>query len=126
MAVDKDRPSSWVKYRDGLCNACKAGCCHMPLEVNAEDLIRLNLASEDESPKQIAKRLLKEGVVKTYRAQTGLFLLQQRSDDSCQFLEKSAAGVRCMVYENRPKVCRGFPVTIGPRVGFCPYNAIGR
>ena len=117
--VDKDRPSSWVKFREGLCGTCVASCCHMPLEVNRADLELLGLALADEaSEKKIAKRLIREGKVRSYRAQTGLFLLQQNADSSCQFLR----GGKCVVYEKRPAVCRGFPTVLGPRVGFCPFK----
>ena len=118
--TDKDRPSTWVPYRASLCDTCIAACCTMPLEVKREDLERLGLADPLEaSPKKIAKRLQKEGVVRTYRAATELFLLEQKADGTCQFL---GADRRCTVYEKRPHTCRGFPSTLGPRVGFCPYR----
>jgi Fe-S-cluster containining protein len=92
----------------------------MPLEVRLSDLERLGLVEEGEaSPKKIAKRLGKMGIVKSYRAATGLFLLQQKADDSCPFLGEDRL---CTVYEKRPDVCRGFPVTLGPRVSYCPYR----
>jgi uncharacterized protein len=92
----------------------------MPLEVKREDLEHLGLADPLEpSAKKIAKRLQKEGIVRTYRAATELFLLEQKSDGTCQFL---GADRRCTVYDRRPSTCRGFPADLGPRVGFCPYR----
>ena len=92
----------------------------MPLEVKREDLERLGLADPLEpSAKRIAKRLQKEGIVRTYRAATELFLLEQKSDGTCQFLGRDRL---CTVYEKRPSTCRGFPADLGPRVGFCPYK----
>lgn len=91
----------------------------MPVEVNADDLIRLGLTTEDEvrsSLKKVAKRLMKEKIVKTYRAGTGLFMLEQRQNRDCIFLDERRL---CTVYEKRPDVCRSFP-TVGPRPGYCP------
>jgi len=117
--VDKDRPSTWLRYRDGLCNNCNAGCCTMPVEVKAEDLFRLELISEDEmraSPKKLFKRLSKDGYLKSFRASTGLYMLEQKSNSDCVFLGEDRL---CTVYEKRPEVCRLFP-SIGPRPNFCP------
>ncbi len=119
---DKDRPSTWRRYREGLCRGCLAGCCTMPVEIRADDLVRLGLIGEDElraSPKKIFKRLAREGVLKSYRASTGLFMLVQRSNGDCIFL---GADRLCTVYERRPGVCREFP-KIGPRPGFCPASS---
>lgn len=93
----------------------------MPVEVRLSDLVRLGLTSTDElensSEKKIAKRLMKEGIVKDYRSATGLFMLTQRSNDDCIFLDEKSR--LCTVYDRRPEVCRLFP-KIGPRPGFCP------
>lgn len=116
---DVDRPSEWVRHRDSLCNGCWAGCCTMPVEVTAADLVRLGVASIDEtagSLKKLAKRLEREKIVKTFRASTGLFMLEQKQNRDCIFLGEDR---RCTVYEKRPDVCRQFP-SIGPRPGFCP------
>lgn len=93
----------------------------MPVEVRVEDLVRLGLLSEDEalgSLKKVARRLQAEGIVRNYRTATGLFLLEQKNGRDCVFL---GADRKCTVYERRPGVCRGFPLVLGPRVGFCPY-----
>lgn len=90
----------------------------MPLEVKLEDLALLGLADPEESPKKVAQRLKSKKIVQSYRAKFGLFLIERRADGSCVFLQEG----RCSVYEKRPRVCRGFPTELGPRVGFCPYK----
>ncbi len=121
MQVDKDRPSSWRKYEEKNCTSCKASCCQMPVEIRASDLLRLGIVSEDElagSIKRVAKRLIKEGIVSSYRSGTEFFMLTQRSNSDCYFLDLKTR--LCTVYDRRPDTCRGFPATLGPRVGFCP------
>ncbi len=122
--VDQDRPSTWRPFRAGLCGSCAATCCRLPLEVRAADLVRLGIATEDEAtaPKRLSKRLVREGIVRTYRSATGLFLLEQRANGDCQFLGEDR---RCTEYERRPDTCRDFPSRVGTRVGFCPYRSRG-
>ncbi len=118
--VDIDRPSTWPKYRAGMCRGCWGGCCTLPVEVSAYDLIRLGLISEDEaavSLKKVAKRLMKEGVVRSFHPQVQLFVLEQRAGRDCLYLDEKTR--LCTVYEKRPEVCRQFP-KIGPRPGHCP------
>lgn len=84
------------------------------------DLVRLGLCTEDEahgSLKKLFKRLRAEKWVSSYRAGTDLFILQQKANDDCPFLNSRTR--LCTVYERRPDVCRKFPL-IGPRPGFCP------
>jgi Fe-S-cluster containining protein len=122
MKPDKDRPSTWVKYRNGLCTGCIGACCTMPVEVKTSDLIRLEVTSEDEisgSIKKVAKRLIKEKIVSSYRAGTDLFMLAAKPNGDCYFLDSKTR--LCTVYEKRPDVCRKFP-EIGPRPGFCPAS----
>ena len=91
----------------------------MPVEVRGEDLVRLELATIDEleaSPKKVAQRLQRAGIVRSYRAATGLFMIERRHGRDCYFL---GADRRCTVYERRPDVCRQFP-NIGLRPGHCP------
>lgn len=120
MTRDPQKPSTWTAYKNGLCEGCWSGCCTLPLEVSAYDLIRLGVTTEDEaavSLKKVAKRLQKEGIIQSYRASSGLFIIEQRHGRDCIFLgEKDRL---CTVYEKRPEVCRSFP-KIGPRPGFCP------
>ena len=82
--------------------------------------MRLELITEDEaaaSLKKAAKRLMKEGIVRSFLSRTGVFIMEQRAGRDCIFLgEKDRL---CTVYEKRPEVCRQFP-KIGPRPGFCP------
>ena len=120
-SVNQDRPSTWIPYRESYCLSCRAVCCRLPLEVRAKDLVRLGLArpEEEETPKKLGKRLVKEGIVRTFRAATGLFLIEQKSNGDCRFLGEDR---RCTVYEKRPDTCRDFPVKVGPRVGYCPYR----
>ena len=122
MKTDKDKPWTWVKYREGLCKGCYGSCCTMPVEIKSEDLVRLQLASEDElqaSPKKVAKRLIKGGILSSYRESTGNFMITQRSNDDCYFLDLKTR--LCTVYDRRPGVCRDFP-SVGPRPGFCPVR----
>lgn len=117
--VNFDFPSTWVKFRPSLCEGCTSLCCSLPLEIDKEDLHRLGLISEDElqgSLKKVARRLQSEGVVKSFRAGTGLFIMAQQNSGECIFLNSEK---RCSVYDKRPRVCREFP-KIGPKPGYCP------
>ena len=121
MMSDAQRPSTWKKYKEGMCEGCWAGCCTLPVEVSIADLIRLGLTDEEEASqgsKEIAKRLMKQKIIQSFRAKTGIFVLSQKSDDSCYYLGPDR---RCTVYTKRPSVCRLFP-KIGPRPGWCPVG----
>jgi len=92
----------------------------MPVEIKGEDLVRLGLVTIDElevSARKVAKRLIKEGFLTSYREGTGNFMLSQRPNDDCYFLDAKTR--LCTVYEKRPGVCRKFP-EIGPKPGYCP------
>jgi Fe-S-cluster containining protein len=118
--TDPQKPSTWKQYKNGMCEGCWAGCCTLPLEVSAYDLIRLELITEDEaahSLKKVAKKLMKQGFVQSYHANSGIFIIEQRGGRDCTFLDEKTR--RCTVYEKRPEVCRTFP-KIGPRPGWCP------
>jgi uncharacterized protein len=120
MKPDKDKPWTWVQFRKGLCTNCYGACCTMPVEVRSEDLVRLGVTSADEverSPKKLAKKLVKDGIVSAYREGTDLFTLSSRPNGDCLFLDQKSR--LCTVYEKRPDVCRKFP-DIGPKPGFCP------
>ncbi|MFN8791222.1 MAG: YkgJ family cysteine cluster protein [Bdellovibrionales bacterium] len=124
--IDKDRPSTWKRYDSSFCTTCVANCCRMPVEVKLSDLIRLGLATQDEadaSIKKLAKRLMREGFVKSYREGTEFFMLTQRSNDDCYFLDPKTR--LCTVYEKRPETCRSFPSMVGPRIGYCPSEKKG-
>jgi len=119
--IDPQMPLEWKRYRNGLCNGCWAGCCTLPVEVSAADLIRLELITEDEaasSLKKVARRLMREGIIQAYHSKAQLFILEQRGGRDCLFLDKDRF---CRVYDKRPEVCRSFP-KIGPRPGFCPHS----
>jgi Fe-S-cluster containining protein len=122
-SIDPQRPSTWKPYKKGMCDGCWAGCCTLPLEVSAYDLMRLELTTEDEaavSLKKVFKRLKKEGIIRSFSATTGVFIMEQRHGRDCIYLgEKDRL---CTVYEKRPEVCRTFP-KIGPRPGYCPAGA---
>ena len=93
----------------------------MPVEVKLEDLIRLGYASEDDlegSPQKLAKALKKQGIVKSYRESTQLFMLESRPNGDCFLLHPTTR--LCTVYDKRPNVCRAFPMTMGNKLGFCP------
>lgn len=92
----------------------------MPVEIRLSDLIRLGVVSEDEasgSVKKMAKRLVREGIIVSYRQGTELFMLTQKANRDCLYLDSKTR--LCTVYEKRPDTCREFP-SIGPRPGFCP------
>lgn len=92
----------------------------MPVEVTLDDLIQLGLVDRDEaegSLRKIAKKLIKEKYITSYRQSTGLFMLAQKTNRDCYFLDSKTR--LCTVYEKRPGVCRKFP-SIGPRPGYCP------
>lgn len=118
-AADAQRPSTWIRYRSGLCEGCWAGCCTLPVEVSARDLIRLGLITEEEaaiSLQRVARKLQDAGLIQAYQARSQIFVLEQRHGRDCLFLGRDR---RCTVYEKRPEVCRRFP-RIGPRPGYCP------
>lgn len=92
----------------------------MPVEVKSSDLVRLGIASQDEvdgSEKRLFKRLHKEGIIASFRQGTGLYILSQKGNGDCYYLDSKTR--LCTVYDKRPGVCREFP-SIGPRPGFCP------
>lgn len=121
LEVDKENPDSWLKYTKNSCKSCKATCCSMPIEVRFEDLVRLNLISEDDlsTPlKKLVARLKKEKIITAYREESGLFAMKQTAEGKCRYL----VGNSCSVYKNRPLVCRAFPIEMGWRHGYCPQK----
>lgn len=95
----------------------------MPIEVRWEDLIALNLISDDDLSlplKSIVSRLKKEKVISTYHSESGLFALKMTADGKCQYLKNN----KCVVYKTRPLVCREFPNRMGWRHGYCPKTPI--
>ncbi|MEK7692313.1 MAG: YkgJ family cysteine cluster protein [Bdellovibrionota bacterium] len=103
-----------------MCAGCWSGCCTLPVEVSASDLIRLGLATEEEcaiSLKAVAKTLFEEKTIQAFQQKSGIFVLAQRAGRDCIYLSRDRL---CRVYERRPEVCRQFP-KIGPRPGYCPW-----
>jgi len=118
---DPNRPSTWKKYKTGMCDGCWSGCCTLPVEMSANDLIRLELATEEECAsglKEVAKRLLKAKIIQKFEPKNQLFVLAQVGGRDCIYLSKDRL---CTVYEKRPNVCRAFP-SIGPRPSYCPVR----
>lgn len=94
----------------------------MPVEVCISDLVRLGLVTVDEaagSLKKVSKKLIREGYVTSYRQGTDLFMIAQKANRDCFYLDEKTR--LCKVYEKRPDVCREFP-SIGPRPHFCPMS----
>ncbi|MEN9888817.1 MAG: hypothetical protein RL559_854 [Pseudomonadota bacterium] len=95
----------------------------MPVEVRLPDLVRLQLVdvfeAEHEPPKQIAKRLLKAGLIDHFNFKNSVFTLARRASGDCHFLDAQTR--RCTVYALRPNTCRLHP-QISPRPGHCPFG----
>ena len=92
----------------------------MPVEVTAQDLFLIGVLDEyefEESPRKAVQKLQKMGVIKSYRAGTGLFMLERKQGRDCVYLGEDR---RCTIYDKRPQVCRKFPEQMGRRVGYCP------
>src|SRR5687767_7949833 len=103
--IDKDKPWTWKSYKNGMCEGCYGSCCTMPVEVKGEDLVLLGVLSQDEldrSIKKAAKKMMKEGWVRSFRSETGLFQLQSRPNGDCVFLHPQTR--LCTRYEKRPGV----------------------
>lgn len=121
--VDVNRLETWTRYRNGLCDSCVANCCTMPVEVKLPDLVRLGVVdpfeAEHDDLKQIAKRLLKRGVIEHFYFKQGLFTLTRRANGDCIYLHADTR--RCTVYDKRPTTCRKHP-QVGPRPHHCAYE----
>ena len=63
-------------------------------------------------------KLKKDGIISSYREGTDFYMITQRPNGDCYFLDGRTRF--CTVYEKRPDTCRDFPATLGTRVGFCP------
>ncbi|TXR41362.1 YkgJ family cysteine cluster protein [Pseudomonas wenzhouensis] len=121
-AAEIDRLETWAKYTADMCHSCISSCCTLPVEVRLNDLIRLELVDEferSEPPKNIAKRLQKDGIVERFNQKSGIFTLTRMSNNDCLFLDRKTR--LCTVYEKRPDTCRHHP-KVGPRPGYCAYK----
>jgi len=112
----KDKPSTWVPFKKGMCALCWATCCTMPIEMCFEDVVRLGWVFGDEDPRFAAKRLLKEGKIDRYRDKAGVFLLARKSNHACILLGEDR---QCTEYNKRPATCQNFP-KVSSRPGYCP------
>ncbi len=121
---DIERPGTWLRYKEGLCDNCMALCCYLVIDVNAQDLIRLGITDEDEvkyDMRNLMKRLKKEGIITRGNLSKGKFTLAPHKKGGCAFLDDKS---NCSVYEDRPEVCRKHPVELSPRLGYCPWSPI--
>ena len=103
-AAEVDRLETWQRYTSNMCHGCHSTCCTLPVEVKIKDLIRIGVVDEfekDESPKNVAKRLQKEGIIERFNQKSGIFTLTRMSNDDCMYLDrKSRLCNRCR-YRNR-------------------------
>lgn len=122
VGAELDRTDTWIKYERTMCSSCVSSCCTMPVEVKFADLLRIGLVQEferSEPPKQIAKRLMKEGVVERFNQKYGIYTLTRMGNNDCLYLDRRSR--LCTIYEQRPDTCRNHP-KIGPRPGYCAYK----
>ena len=83
---------------------------HLPVEVRISDLIRMELVADferGEPPKNIAKRLMKDGLVERFNQKSGIFTLTRMSNNDCYFLDRKSR--LCTIYDKRPETCRNHP-----------------
>lgn len=121
--VDIDKPGTWPRYREGMCDSCMAGCCTLIVEVSTADMIRLGLTDAWEAEhclKDLIQRLKKQKIIKRFNTKNHAFVLEQKNG-VCLFLDKNR---RCRMYDTRPEVCRKHPEVAGPRKGHCPFIPI--
>eukprot|EP01031_Cornospumella_fuschlensis_P037026 gene37026-44932_t len=105
-----------------MCHACVSSCCTMPVEARISDLIRMELVADferGEPPKNIAKRLMKDGLVERFNQKSGIFTLARMANNDCYFLDRKSR--LCTIYDKRPETCRNHP-RIGPRPGYCAFK----
>jgi len=96
----------------------------MSCDVTLEDLVRLELVdsfeAEVEKPKNIAKRLKKEGYIEHFNIRNTIFTLQRMANRDCVFLDSQTR--KCTVYDKRPSSCKTYPEQYSQRKNFCPYE----
>ncbi|QHB30370.1 hypothetical protein TCK1_5024 [Pseudomonas monteilii] len=127
-AAEVDRLETWQRYTSHMCGGCHSTCCTLPVEVKIKDLIRIGVVDEfekDEPPKNVAKRLQKEGIIERFNQKSGIFTLTRMSNDDCMYLDRKSR--LCTIYDKRPDTCRNHP-KVGPRPGYCAYKpkVVGR
>jgi len=120
-----DHPETWIRYHRTLCQDCRGTCCSLPVEVRVDDLVTMGLVDPfeaAEAARQIARRLEKAGLIDHFNARNEIFTLARRANADCIFLDPQSR--LCTIYAQRPATCRNHP-QIGPRPGFCAYQARG-
>lgn len=124
LAEHQKKTEAWVPYRAALCASCEASCCkNWPVEASVPDLIRLGHLDKEEATVSLAaaaRRLKKEGIIRSFHPSRWVFVLAQKKNGDCIFLGEDR---RCTVYRKRPAICRAFPKA-GPRPGHCPYRPV--
>lgn len=121
VPANVDDLNSWAKYRKKMCDHCKGTCCSLPVEVKADDLVRIGVVDVfelEDNLKHIFKRLSKEGLVEHYHAKSETFTLTRMANGDCLYLDPSSR--RCTIYDRRPDTCRNHP-QVGPRSGYCAF-----
>ncbi|MBI1861915.1 MAG: YkgJ family cysteine cluster protein [Deltaproteobacteria bacterium] len=106
-------------FKPEYCRGCFAGCCTLPVRVDAEDLHHMGFIRHDQvnGPlKRIASRLKREETIASYNDHTRTFVLKQRPNHDCVFLDSNRL---CKIYDRRPAVCREFPKN-SIRPNHCP------
>lgn len=119
--IDIQDTSTWKKYSPKLCKSCVGTCCTFMVEVTDKDLENLGYIEEDEAQtnlKKVIKDLKSLNIIQRYNSRSDKFILQQRKNGDCIFLNSQRT---CSVYEKRPEVCKQHPKTLGPKIGYCPY-----
>jgi Fe-S-cluster containining protein len=121
LKVNLQDTGTWSKYHPDKCQDCMAWCCYLPVEVDAQDLVRMELINDFEvelGHKYILKKMQKEKIVKRFDANSKKYVLEQMSSGACPYLDNNK---RCTIYEKRPETCRNHPI-IGPRPGSCAFE----
>ena len=119
VQADIDNTATWTKYSRKLCSHCSASCCSLPVEVKADDLVRMRLMDEfelQEPLKSIARRLKKNRIIERFHTKTEIFTLSRMANGDCIYLDSFTR--RCNIYPLRPDTCRNHP-QIGPRSRYC-------
>ncbi len=120
--TDIDDTGTWVKYKKAFCEFCHGSCCTMPVEVTAEDLVRMRLIDEfdlQDKLKHIARKLIKKRLIEHFHSKSAIFTIARMANGDCIFLDNHSR--RCTIYELRPDTCRNHP-RVGPRPGYCAFR----
>ena len=119
--VTLEKPYTWVKFKEGMCETCVGSCCKTQTDVDLEDLIRMGILTDfhrEEPIRKTAKQLKKEGIVKLFNLKKEVFTLNQKDNGECIYFDDEIR--RCTVYEVRPQASRDHP-KIGANPGNCAF-----